>query len=71
MDLNALEKRIYQIEKNVQALLLEIHHLKQNDQTVDTDVLKQQETAKRMLAARDARPPLDISIKEMVEEGRE
>ena len=70
MDLNALEKRIYQIEKNVQALLLEIHQLKHNDQATDTDFLKQREIARQMREERGKMPPLGMSIKEMVEDGR-
>lgn len=70
MDLNALEKRIHQIEKNVQTLLLEIHQLKKNDQATDADFLKQREIARQMREARDKMPPLGMSIKEMVEDGR-
>ena len=44
--------------------------LKQNGQTTDADIAKQREIARRMREARDKMPPLDMSIKEMVEEGR-
>ena len=45
--------------------------LKQNRQTTDADIARQRETARRMREARDKMPPLGMSIKEMVEEGRE
>ncbi|MCE2434369.1 MAG: hypothetical protein J4F29_15830 [Candidatus Latescibacteria bacterium] len=44
--------------------------LKQNGQTTDADIARQRETARRMREARDKMPPLRMSIKEMVEEGR-
>ena len=44
--------------------------LKQNGQTTDADIARQRETARRMREARDKMPPLGMSIKEMVEEGR-
>ena len=44
--------------------------LKQNGQTTDADIARQREIARRMREARDKMPPLDMSIKEMVEEGR-
>ena len=70
MNLNVLEKRVCEIEKNVRKLLHEIRLLKQNRQTTDADRVRQRETARRMREARDKMPPLDMSIKEMVEEGR-
>ena len=44
--------------------------LKQNGQTTDADIARQRETARRMREARDKMPPLGMSLKEMVEEGR-
>ena len=44
--------------------------LTQNGQTTDADIARQREAARRMREARDKMPPLDMSIKEMVEEGR-
>ena len=71
MDLSVLERRVCEIEKNVQELLHEIRLLKQNGQTTDADIARQREIARRMREARDKMPPLGMSIKEMVEEGRE
>ena len=53
--------------------------LTQNGQTTDADITRQREIARRMREARlparcaqagDKMPPLGMSIKEMVEEGR-
>lgn len=38
--------------------------------TTDADIARQREIARRMREARDKMPPLGMSIKEMVEDGR-
>ena len=44
--------------------------LRQCSAATDADITRQRETARRMREARDKMPPLGMSIKEMVEEGR-
>ncbi len=78
MDLSVLEKRVCEVEKRVQELLQEIGFLKKSgliappqcSSVTDADIVRQREIARRMREARDKMPPLGMSIKEMVEEGR-
>ena len=70
MDLSVLEKHVCEIEKRVQELLREIGFLKKYSAVTDADLARQREIARRMREARDKMPPLGMSIKEMVEEGR-
>ena len=79
MDLSVLEERVCEIEKRVQELLREIGFLKKSGQiahpqysaVTEADMVRQREIARRMREARDKMSPLGMSIKEMVEEGRE
>ena len=78
MNLDILEKRVLEIQKTVQMLSKEIRKvntpehttLQQCSASTDADIAKQREIARRMREARDKMPPLGMSIKEMVEEGR-
>ena len=78
MDLRVLEERVCEVEKRVQELLREIGFLKKSGQiappqysaVTEADIVRQREIARRMREARDKMPPLGMSIKEMVEEGR-
>ena len=44
--------------------------LRQCSEATDADIARQREIARRMREARDKMLPLEMSIKEMVEEGR-
>lgn len=73
MNLQRLEERALEVERSIHELLREIRRMKQaqSDQSIETGRSKQIEIARRMRAARDAMLPLDATVKDLVEEGRE
>lgn len=67
MNLQALEARIQEIDKAIHELLQEIQQMKE----INPENSQQVEIARRMRLAREAMAPLGMSVKELVEEGRE
>ena len=67
MDLQGLETRIQEIDQAIHELLQEIDQMK----AAESGNSRQVEIARRMRLARDAMAPLGMSVKDLVEEGRE